>query len=234
MGEIEPKKTAVLIIDMQKYQVERDWPLFKAINELNPGILDYFVKEVEKKAVPNLQKFIKFCRDVKIPIIYTKYSSFMPDGSDLPKPIQDLNKLTKNFLKDPIFPHISENASDIIDELKPNSQTDWVLQKNTSGTFISTKLDNFLKNMGIETVLVTGVVTHFCVESTAREASDYGFHVYIVDDCCAGWSRELHENALTTFGLTYGFILPFEKVIKRIKRSMKKDKNNAPVIQTID
>ncbi len=224
IGKIDPQKTALLVIDMQKYQVEKEWPLYKAIDGLNPGILDYFVAEVEKKVVPNLQKFIKFCRDVKIPVIYTKYSSFMPDGSDLPAPLKRVNKMTKNFLGDAIFPYISEVASEIIEALKPNLQSDWVLQKNTSGTFISTKLDHLLRNMGVETVLVTGVVTHFCVESTAREASDYGFDVFIIDDCCAGWSPELHENSLKTFGLIFGFVLPFEKLIKKIKRTMKRDK----------
>lgn len=223
MGKIDPKQTALLVIDMQKYQVEKGWPLYKAIEGVNPGILDYFVQEVDTKVIPNLQKLLKFCRELKIPVIYTKYSSFMPDGSDLPTPIKKLNEINKNFLGAIIFPYISNEASEIIEALKPNPETDWVLQKNTSGTFISTKLDHLLRNMGIRTVLVTGVVTHFCVESTAREASDYGFEVYIIDDCCAGWSPELHENSLKTFGLIYGFVLPFEKVIKKIQRNIKKD-----------
>ncbi|NVM56365.1 MAG: cysteine hydrolase, partial [Candidatus Helarchaeota archaeon] len=74
------------------------------------------------------------------------------------------------------------------------------------------------------TVLVTGVVTHFCVESTAREASDYGFTVYILDDCCAGWSPELHEMALKTFELLYGFVLPSTKIVKKLSRQLKKAK----------
>ncbi|MFX1406615.1 MAG: cysteine hydrolase family protein [Promethearchaeota archaeon] len=121
------------------------------------------------------------------------------------------------------FPYIGHPGSEIVNELKPE-ENDFVLQKNTSGTFISTSLNSFLRNMGIETVLVSGVVTNFCVHSTAREAVDYGFQTIIVEDCCAAWSEDIHSSILNSFGLIYGFILPYKKVIKRITRSIKKTK----------
>jgi nicotinamidase-related amidase len=223
MGEIKTEETALIVVDMQKYQVKKDWTAYKAMNTIVPGMLEYFVEHVEKKVIPNLRKLIDFCREVNIPVIYTKFSSFMPDGSDLSKRERDLNDYTKRILGEVTFPHISHPSSDIIDELKPKER-DLVLQKNTSGTFISTRLDSFLINMKIKTVLVTGVVTNFCVHSTAREASDYGFEVIIVDDCCAAWSPKVHEAALKSFGLLYGSVLNHEKVIKKITRTMKKVK----------
>ncbi|GAI94339.1 unnamed protein product, partial [marine sediment metagenome] len=110
-----------------------------------------------------------------------------------------------------------------ISELKPEDR-DFILQKNTSGAFISTRLDSFLRNMDIETVLVSGVVTNYCVHSTAREAADYGFQVVIVEDCCAAWAPEFHQTTLKSFGMIYGFVLTHEKVIKKITRTMKKVK----------
>ncbi|MFW9939187.1 MAG: cysteine hydrolase family protein [Candidatus Thorarchaeota archaeon] len=221
--DIDPKKAALIVVDMQKYQVQKDYIAYKAMDKITPGILDYFVSEVENKVIPNLQKLIKFCHEVKIPVIYTKFSSFMADGSDLSKTTKFINDFTKDLLGDVAFPYIFHPSSDIIDELKPIDQ-DFVLQKNTSGTFISTRLDTFLKNMDIETVLVSGVVTNFCVYATAREASDYGFQVVIIDDCCAAWSPEIHQATLTSFGLLTGFVLTYEKVIKRISKAMKKVK----------
>lgn len=221
--DIDPKKAALIVVDMQKYQVQKDYIAYKAMDKITPGILDYFVSEVENKVIPNLQKLIKFCHEVKIPVIYTKFSSFMADGSDLSKTTKFINDFTKDLLGDVAFPYIFHPSSDIIDELKPIDQ-DLILQKNTSGTFISTRLDTFLKNMNIETVLVSGVVTNFCVYATAREASDYGFQVVIIDDCCAAWSPEIHQATLTSFGLLTGFVLTYEKVIKRISKAMKKVK----------
>lgn len=220
-SDINPKTTALIVIDMQKYQVQKDYVAYKAMNNFTPGILDYFVQEVEIKVTPNLRKLIKFCHEVDIPVIYTKYSSFMPDGSDFPRAVKFANDLTKKLLGKVAFPHISHPSSDIIDELKPEER-DFVLQKNTSGTFVSTRLDGFLRNMDIETLLVSGVVTNFCVHSTAREASDYGFQVIIVEDCCAAWTPEVHRATLESFGLMYGYVLTHEKVIKKITKTLKK------------
>lgn len=223
IGDIFPAKIALIIVDMQKYQVKKDYALYKSLNKVAPGVLDYFVSEVERKVIPNLQKLINFCHEVGITVIYTKYSSFMPDGSDLSKNLKVLNQTAKDLIGEVVFPYISNPNSDIIEELKPEDR-DFVLQKNTSGVFISTRLDSFLRNMEIETVLVTGVVTNFCVHSTAREACDYGFQTIIVEDCCAAWSEDIHLSILKSFGLIYGYILPFEKVIKKISRTMKKAK----------
>lgn len=217
ISEMQPKKTALIVVDMQKYQVQKDFAAFKAMDKITPGIFDYFGDEVERKVVPNLRRLIDFCHEAEIPVIYTKFSSFMPDGSDCTKGTKFLNNFCKNLVGEVAFPYIDHPSSDIIDELKPEDG-DFVIQKNTSGTFISTRLDSFLRNMDIETVLVTGVVTNFCVYATAREAADYGFQVVIVEDCCAAWSYEIHEAALKSFGLLTGYILTHERVMKKISK----------------
>jgi len=223
LGDIVPKKTALIVVDMQKYQVEKEYGAYKSLDNIIPGILEYFVKEVEEKVTPNLRKLIDFCHEVGITVIYTKYSSFMPDGSDFSKSIKFLNEIAKIRLGEVAFPYIQHPSSDIIDKLKPDDH-DFIIQKNTSGTFISTRLDSFLRNMEVEMVLISGVVTNFCVHSTAREASDYGFQVVIVDDCCAAWSPDIHQATLKSFGLIYGFISNYEKLIRKISRNMKKIK----------
>lgn len=228
MNDIIPKQTVLIVVDMQKYQVQKDYAAFKAMNSVTPGIFDYFASEVENKVTPNLRKLIDFCHEAEIPVIYTKFSSFMPDGSDLTRGTKFLNDFSKNLVGEVAFPYISHHSSDIIDELKPEDE-DFVIQKNTSGTFISTRLDSFLRNMDIETVLVTGVVTNFCVYATAREAADYGFQVVIVEDCCAAWSPEIHKAALKSFGLLTGYVLTHEKVMKKISKIMRKVKEEIAI-----
>jgi len=217
IGDISPKQTALIVVDMQKYQVQKDCAAYKAMNKVTPGIFDYFIKEVENLVTPNLRKLIDFCREAKIPIIYTKYSSFMPDGSDLTKSTKFLNNFSKNLVGEVAFPYIGHHSSDIIDELMPD-EGDFVIQKNTSGTFMSTRIESFLRNMDIETVLVTGVVTNFCVYATAQEAADYGFQAVIVEDCCAAWSPEIHKAALRSFGLLTGYVLTYQKVVKKMSK----------------
>jgi nicotinamidase-related amidase len=221
ISDILPKQTVSFIVDMQKYQVQRDYAAYKAMNKITPGIFDYFVEEVENLVIPNLRKLIDFCHKVEIPVIYTKYSSFMPDGSDLKKSNKVLNSFSKNLVGEVSFPYIGHYSSEIIDELKPEVG-DFVIQKNTSGTFMSTRLENVLRNMDIETVLITGVVTNFCVYATAQEAADYGFQSIIVENCCAAWSLEIHKATLKSFGLLTGYVLPYEKVIKKISKKAGK------------
>ena len=223
IGDIIPKQTALIIIDMQKYQVEKDHAAFKAINKVTPGLFDYFVVEVRNVVIPNLRRLIDFCHKVEIPVIYTKFSSFMTDGSDLTKGIKFLNNFSKNLVGEVAFPYIGHHSSEIIDELKPEGR-DIVIQKNTSGAFMSTRLEIILKNMDIETLLITGVVTNFCVYATAQEAADYGFQSIIVDDCCAAWSPEIHKAALKSYGLLTGYVLPYEKVIKKMSKKAGKVK----------
>jgi nicotinamidase-related amidase len=223
ISDIIPKQTALIVVDMQKYQVERDHAAFKAMNKVTPGIFDYFAEEVENVVTPNLQKLIDFCHKVEIPVIYTKFSSFMPDGSDLTNGIKFLNNFSKNLVGEVAFPYIGHHSSEIIDELKPEVG-DFVIQKNTSGAFMSTRLEIILKNMDIETVLITGVVTNFCVYATAQEAADYGFQSIIVENCCAAWSPEIHKAALKSYGLLTGYVLSYEKVIKKMSKKAGKVK----------
>ena len=83
-----------------------------------------------------------------------------------------------------VFPSVDEPSADLIPELVPKGN-DVVLLKTTSGTFTSTDLDHQLKSLRVESVLVTGVVTHMCVENTCRIASDLGYNVFLIDDACA-------------------------------------------------
>lgn len=228
ISEIIPKQTVLIVVDMQKYQVQRDYAAYKAMNKITPGIFDYFAEEVENVVIPNLRKLIDFCHKVEIPVIYTKFSSFMPDGSDLKKGNKFLNSFSKKLVGEVAFPYIGHYSSEIIDELKPEVG-DFIIQKNTSGTFMSTRLENVLRNMDIETVLITGVVTNFCVYATAQEAADYGFQSIIVENCCAAWSPEIHKAALKSYGLLTGYVLPYEKIIKKISKKVGKVKEEITI-----
>ncbi len=210
------EKTALLVIDMQNYQVRRDWPLYKFLDQAVPGLLDYYVDMVSEVAEPNIKRLIEVCRKKKIKIIYTMYSSFSKDGGDLPRHIKALNDMVRQGFSDVMFPHKDHPGSRIIDSLKPEEE-DLVVVKNTSGVFTSTELEFILRNMGIEQVLVAGVVTNMCVENAARIASDTGFGVVVVDDACAAWSPEVHRHSLRSFEMVFGHVMKTDEVIERIK-----------------
>ena len=72
-----------------------------------------------------------------------------------------------------------------------------MVTKRAVSAFGGSDLANLLSASGITTLLLTGVATNFVVEGTAREASDRGYKVVVVSDCCASNSEQVHEVALS-------------------------------------
>lgn len=74
---------------------------------------------------------------------------------------------------------------------------DLVLSKTSSSPFNSTHIDTFLRSLGVDTLLVCGVVSNGCVEGTIRDASDLGYQVVMVEDASAAVTPALHQAAIT-------------------------------------
>ena len=212
MREIKPDKSALLIIDMQEYQVRKEWAVYRLNNAVVPGMLDYFMEETATVAEPNIRKLVDFFREHNLQIIYTMLSSFDKNGNDLTPGFQALNRIARQQVGDAAFPHKDHPGSKIIDLLKPEER-DLVVIKNTSSVFTSTKLEFILRNMGIEQLFVTGVVTNMCVEGAARTAAEFGFDVFLIDDACAAWSPEIHTHTLESFALLFGWVMTTDEAL---------------------
>jgi nicotinamidase-related amidase len=88
-----------------------------------------------------------------------------------------------------------EPGHDIIPELYP-TPSEPVIDKPGKGAFYQTDLELMLKNRGIQTLLVCGVTTEVCVNTTVREANDRGFRCIVLSDCCASYFPEFHAAGL--------------------------------------
>jgi nicotinamidase-related amidase len=88
-----------------------------------------------------------------------------------------------------------EPGHDIIPELYP-AAGEPVIDKPGKGAFYQTDLELMLKNRGVETLLVCGVTTEVCVNTTVREANDRGFRCIVLADCCASYFPEFHDMGL--------------------------------------
>ena len=71
-----------------------------------------------------------------------------------------------------------------------------MIDKPGKGAFYATDLDDVLQNRGIENLLVCGVTTEVCVNTTVREANDRGYRCVVLADCCASYFPEFHEMGL--------------------------------------
>ena len=88
-----------------------------------------------------------------------------------------------------------EYGHEIIDELKPRPGEP-VVDKPGKGAFYATDLNEILKSRGIRQLLVCGVTTEVCVNTTVREANDRGYDCLVVEDAVASYIPELHAAAL--------------------------------------
>jgi isochorismate hydrolase len=88
-----------------------------------------------------------------------------------------------------------------------------VVNKTTYGTFNSTGLDHALRSLGITSLVVGGVVTNVCVETTARDAADRGYDVVVLDDGSAAFSPEIHEATLLSFQGPFGRVRTSDEVL---------------------
>ena len=81
---------------------------------------------------------------------------------------------------------------------------EWVIEKHTYSGFHGTELDRILRFKGIRTLVMTGVSTNVCVESTLRDGYFNGYYIVVPEDCVASAAQDLHEAALRGVRMHFG------------------------------
>ena len=203
--QIDIAASSLLIIDMQEYQTRPGYDLLNSMEAVAPGIGSYYVERVQSTVEPNIQKLLDVFRRAKRPVLYTAFCSEMHDGSDLAKWAKWRNKNALELVGEKVFPHKDEPSAQILKSLEPGPD-DLVIYKTSSGTLNSTDIVQKLRNMNVESVVVTGVLTNVCVETTARDLADRSFDVIVVDDACTTHCPELHDTTLLNFQMVFGWV----------------------------
>jgi len=184
---IEPARTALLIIDMQ-----RDF--------LEPGGFgESLGNDVSRLrvAIGPIKSLLKLARDKGMLIIHTR-EGHRADMSDAPHAKVERGSPTSRIgAKGPMGRILvrGEFGHDIISELAPLTGEP-IIDKPGKGSFYATDLHLILLNHAIDTLIVCGVTTEVCVHTTVREANDRGFRCLVPGDACASYFPEFHEVAL--------------------------------------
>jgi nicotinamidase-related amidase len=154
------------------------------IDMLNDFVLQGAPLEVPetRKVIPNIKREIEKARATQSPVIYV-CDSHAPDD--------------KEFSKFGWPPHAVKGTkgAEVVDELKPE-EGDIVIEKTTYSGFYGTGLDRKLKELNVDSLRLTGCVTHICVMFTASDAVLRDYKVTVVEDAVAGISKEDHDAAL--------------------------------------
>ncbi|MCA1603215.1 MAG: cysteine hydrolase [Acidobacteria bacterium] len=195
---INPEKSALLIVDVQRYFAQPDYPFAQTFEKLLPGSTAGYFERVKSTVLPNIQRLQELFRSRALPVIFCGAGSYTEDGSDLPQWLRDFNQLSVMLCGERSIPKVNDVSWQIDERIAPLA-AEIVLNKTSSGPLNSTKLDQTLHNMGIDSLIVCGLTTAVCVTQTAREIADRGFRVVVAQDACTEMSEEMHQAALETF-----------------------------------
>jgi len=97
-------------------------------------------------------------------------------------------------------------------------RADLVLTKDSYSAFHGTKLEWWLRARRVETLVIAGVMTHICVDSTARDAFHRGFDVVIAEDACASKARPLHDASLLTLSHALARVTSSARLVEAVLR----------------
>lgn len=107
-------------------------------------------------------------------------------------------------------------GADWVDGLGPNgSERELCVDKHRYSAFIGTRLDQLLRSNGIRTVVVCGVATSGCVESTIRDAFMLDYYVVVAGDACGDYEQARHEATLSKMALSFGEVVSTDAITGR-------------------
>ena len=203
--------TALVIIDMQRDFMEPG------------GFGETLGNDVSQlaRAVKPIAAVLAAARDLGMLVVHTR-EGHLPDLSDAPPAkiergapslrIGDPGPMGRILIR-------GEAGHDIIPALYPLAN-EIVIDKPGKGAFYATELGEVLQRYGIENLLVCGVTTEVCVNTTVREANDRGFRCIVLSDCCASYFPEFHAAGLAMIkaqGGIFGWVSASKPVIEVMK-----------------
>ena len=199
----DPGWTALLVVDMQNDFVSPDGAYDRTGEDIT----------MAQQTLPRLIRLIEQARYHGVPIIFVRSNYTTPDNRYLSGAflLQARRHKKGRYFDVPVCAPDSWGA-----ELAPGLEArpeDTIVIKHRFSAFINTDLDLRLRSQGIRSLLITGVGTSVCVESTTRHAHFLDYYNLIVGDCCAAYSREVHEQALERMDLQYGEVVQSDQII---------------------
>lgn len=209
---LDPRTTALVIVDMQEYFLNPASPFSRGYERVVPGVLGHFQERGRGVVEPSLRRLLDFFRAHGLRIVYTTVASALADGRDLMPIFQQRNVANRAAVGEAAIPARADAWARIVASLEPGPG-ELVVNKTTYGTFSSTGLDHALRSLGITSLVVGGVVTNVCVETTARDAADRGYEVVLLEDGCAAFSPEIHEATLLSFQGPFGRVRTADEVL---------------------
>lgn len=184
---LAPRPPALIIIDMQRDFVEPGGFGSALGNDVTPLM----------NIVPTIGKLLEVFRRLELPVIHTR-EAHRPDLSDCP-PAKRLRGKSSLRIGDagPMGRLLidGEPGNDIVAALKPQAG-EYDIAKPGKGAFYATPLQELLQRLGVTHLLIAGVTTEVCVQTTMREANDRGYECLLIEDATESYFPEFKRATL--------------------------------------
>ena len=174
----QPGATALLLVDLQQ----------GTCGDAQPKALPAFDQRFKEATLPAAQRALQLARQARLEVIHTVIANLTADGRDRSA---DYKRCGMGFAP-------GSRGTEVIAELEPWAD-ELVLPKSSSSPFSSTSLDYLLRNIGIRSLVVIGLLTDQCIDHTVKDAADRGYRVACLTDACQAETPERHQSALACF-----------------------------------
>ena len=164
-----------------------------------------YFQQIVQPVLGNIKKVIQFCRQKNIPVIFTQHghTDAASDGGVLG---EWWGQVILHGTKDWKF----------IPEMKIEPE-DRVLQKKRYSAFFQTDLEKLLQSKGIKDLIISGVMTNLCCETTARDAFMRDYRVFFLIDGTATGKEDHHLATLKNLGYGFAYLMTCDELIQNLK-----------------
>jgi nicotinamidase-related amidase len=193
-----PGRTVHVVIDDQNDFLHADgWYASHGVD------ISHMQRVIEPTKVLNEE-----CRRRGVPILWTRHGSHgIDDGGSF---------MAKRVLLREGGLRIGTWGYEVIDEMDVRAD-DWIVEKTRLSAFFQTNLEQILRALGAETVLITGVLTNQCVGATCKDAMFRDFKPIVVEECVGTATPHLHDPAIEMIQVGWGQVNTLEQTLAELR-----------------
>ena len=193
---LDRTKTAMIVVDMQNAFLNDGGSIAKEGGDITES----------KKTVGPVERLVDACHTANVPIIFTRHV--------LRADYKDAGLLAE---RRPVFKEVNALVAGTWDaELDPGMDTrpeDYILDKTRFSAFYNTNLEVILRGLAVDRLIICGVTTDICVESTVRDAYFRDFKILVPEDAVASLNLARHQGTLLTIQYGFGTVTTTAEVI---------------------
>ncbi len=193
---LDPRNTAVLVVDMQNAFVDPKGSLARMGVPVGRNV----------RPIPHIRAIVAAARAAKVPVVHLRFV--------LREDLGDLGALGRRFPPLHDLGHCVAGTWDaaFYPGMEP-ARGEYVVDKHRFSGFFGTDLDELLRILRVDTLVVTGVATNVCVESTVRDAFAHDYRIVVPREATSSYTEEMEAASLAAMGFMFADVVGADEVV---------------------